>query len=133
MRALVLMLGLLASAVTTFPVFANPTVERGEYLVRGPAACGSCHTPQGPLTKNKNDRRIGPIAGMELAGQVYKEPFGQVSMFNITPGSRIATWKTSPPRATTQAEDNAVIDEREGEDEIPLKQFLQELKQDGLL
>ena len=92
MRALVLMLGLLASAATTFPVFANPTVERGEYLVRGPAACGTCHTPHGPLTKNKNDRRIGPIAGMELAGQVYKEPFGQVSMFNITPGSRIATW-----------------------------------------
>ena len=46
---------------------------------------------------------------------------------------RTPTWKTAPPRATTQAEDNAVIDEREGEDEIPLKQFLQELKQDGLL
>ena len=47
----------------------KPSVERGEYLVRGPAACGSCHTPMGPLTKNKNDRRVGPIPGMELAGK----------------------------------------------------------------
>ena len=40
---------------------AKPSVERGEYLVRGPGACGSCHTPVGPLTKNKNDRRVGPM------------------------------------------------------------------------
>lgn len=73
-------------------VSAKPSVERGEYLVRGPAACGTCHTPMGPLTKKKHDRRMGPIPGMELAGHVYQEPFGQVSMFNITPGSRIADW-----------------------------------------
>ena len=93
MRTLVVwMLGLLVSAATALPVYAEPTVERGEYLVRGPAACGSCHTPMGPLTKNKHDRRVGPIPGMEMAGQVYQEPFGQVSMSNITPGGPIATW-----------------------------------------
>ena len=71
---------------------AKPSVERGEYLVRGPGACGSCHTPVGPLTKNKNDRRIGPIPGMELAGHVFQEPFGQVTMTNLTPGGPIASW-----------------------------------------
>lgn len=73
-------------------ISAEPTIKRGEYLVRGPAACGSCHTPMGPLTKNKNDRRMGPIQGMELAGHVVQEPFGQVTMSNITPGGRIADW-----------------------------------------
>ncbi len=73
-------------------IYANPSIERGEYLVRGPAACGSCHTPIGPLTKNKKDRRVGPIPGMELAGHVIQEPFGQVTMTNLTPGGPIASW-----------------------------------------
>ena len=73
-------------------ISAKPSVERGEYLVRGPGACGSCHTPVGPLTKNKNDRRVGPIPGMELAGHVFQEPFGQVTMTNLTPGGPIASW-----------------------------------------
>ena len=73
-------------------IYANPSIERGEYLVRGPAAGGSCHTPIGPLTKNKKDRRVGPIPGMELAGHVIQEPFGQVTMTNLTPGGPIASW-----------------------------------------
>jgi len=73
-------------------ISAKPSIERGEYLVRGPGACGSCHTPVGPLTKNKNDRRVGPIPGMELAGHVFQEPFGQVTMTNLTPGGPIASW-----------------------------------------
>jgi len=71
---------------------AKPSIERGEYLVRGPAACGSCHTPMGPLTKNKNDRRVGPIPGMELAGHVGEDPFGQISYTNLTQGGPIASW-----------------------------------------
>ena len=35
-----------------YNISAKPSVERGEYLVRGPAACGSCHTPMGPLTNH---------------------------------------------------------------------------------
>tara|TARA_B100000686_G_scaffold189433_1_gene196131 strand:- start:300 stop:1208 length:909 start_codon:yes stop_codon:yes gene_type:complete len=73
-------------------ISAKPSIERGEYLVRGPAACGSCHTPIGPLTKNKNDRRVGPIVGMELAGHVIQEPYGQITMSNLTPGGTIANW-----------------------------------------
>ena len=73
-------------------ISAQPSIKRGEYLVRGPAACGSCHTPMEPLTNNKNDRRMGPIQGMELGGHVVQEPFGQVTMSNITPGGRIAEW-----------------------------------------
>ena len=70
-------------------ISAKPTVERGEYLVRGPATCGACHTPQGPLTKNKNDRRMGPIPGMELAGQVWIEKGMEISVSNLTPGGPI--------------------------------------------
>ena len=70
----------------------KPSIERGEYLVRGPAACGSCHTPMGPLTNDKNDRRVGPIPGMELAGHVEEDSFGQVTYTNLTPGGPIASW-----------------------------------------
>ena len=74
-------------------ISAKPSVERGEYLVRGPAACGSCHTPMGPLTKNKNDRRVGPIPGMEFAGHAEgDDSFGQVTYTNLTPGGPIASW-----------------------------------------
>ena len=76
----------------TTQISAEPSVERGEYLVRGPAACGVCHTPMGPLTKKKNDRRMGPVPGMELAGNVWEEEGMQITVANLTPGGRIATW-----------------------------------------
>ncbi|MBS1256452.1 MAG: Fructose dehydrogenase cytochrome subunit [Deltaproteobacteria bacterium] len=78
--------------LATNHVSAEPSVERGEYLVRGPAACGGCHTPMGPLTDNKHDKRIGPIPGMEMAGHVGGDPFGQVSYTNLTPAGPIAEW-----------------------------------------
>lgn len=63
---------------------AETPLERGEYLVRGIAGCGNCHTPLGP---------DGPVAGQELAGRLVE----QNDMFtaiapNITPASRIADW-----------------------------------------
>ncbi len=66
------------------PVLAGPSVERGEYIVRGPGACGSCHTPMGPQ---------GPIMAEELAGRVVEEneAFRAVAP-NLTPASRIAGW-----------------------------------------
>ena len=58
--------------------FAEPTLERGEYLVEGPAGCGNCHTPMGPK---------GPIEGMNLAGRlVEKNPQFTAIAPNITPG-----------------------------------------------
>ncbi|GGA00065.1 MAG: cytochrome C [Rhodobacteraceae bacterium] len=63
---------------------AEADLARGEYLVRGPAGCGNCHTPLGPE---------GPVAGMELAGRlVDKNPAFTAVAPNITPGGRIADW-----------------------------------------
>ena len=63
---------------------AEPSLERGTYLVEGPAACGNCHTPQGPE---------GPIAAMYLGGMMVEknEMFTAIAA-NITPGSRVADW-----------------------------------------
>ncbi len=65
-------------------VLAEPSLERGEYLVRGPAACGNCHTPQGPN---------GPDMSNEFGGfMVEKNDAFEAWAVNITPGSRVADW-----------------------------------------
>jgi mono/diheme cytochrome c family protein len=63
---------------------AQTPVERGEYLVRGPAGCGNCHTPMGPE---------GFIMAQELGGRLVEdnEQFTAIAP-NITPGSRVADW-----------------------------------------
>lgn len=63
---------------------AEPSVARGEYLVRGPGGCGNCHTPMGPN---------GPMMDYELTGRVVEdiEPFRAVSS-NLTPAGEIAKW-----------------------------------------
>lgn len=70
--------------VTSGPVLAETPQERGEYLVRGIAGCGNCHTPLGPT---------GPVEGQELAGRLVEknEAFTAIAP-NITPASRIAGW-----------------------------------------
>lgn len=42
--------GFLSSALifAATGVLTEPTLERGTYLVEGPAACGNCHSPMGP-------------------------------------------------------------------------------------
>ncbi|WP_171209364.1 MULTISPECIES: c-type cytochrome [unclassified Ruegeria] len=73
-----------ASVLLPLSAFAEPSVERGEYLVRGPAACGNCHTPQGPN---------GPDMSNELGGMmVEKNEMMEAWAVNITPGSRVADW-----------------------------------------
>ena len=63
---------------------AEISVERGEYLVRGPAGCGNCHTPKGPE---------GPDMANELGGfLVEKNPMFEAWAPNITPGGRVADW-----------------------------------------
>lgn len=77
---------LLAVLAVSFPFagLAEPNLERGEYLVRGPAACGNCHTPQGPN---------GPDMSNELGGMmVEKNDMMEAWAVNITPGSRVADW-----------------------------------------
>lgn len=63
---------------------ANSLLERGEYLVRGIAGCGNCHTPMGPK---------GPINEQELTGRLVEknEAFTAIAP-NITPAGRIAGW-----------------------------------------
>ena len=66
------------------PVTAETEIERGEYLVRGIAGCGNCHTPIGPE---------GFIMQQEFAGRLVEknEAFTAIAP-NITPSSRIANW-----------------------------------------
>jgi len=66
------------------PALADVSVERGEYLVRGPGGCGNCHTPMGPQ---------GFLLEQELAGRVVEDgPAFTAVAPNITPASRIADW-----------------------------------------
>jgi mono/diheme cytochrome c family protein len=78
-------LGALAGAVLAVPAVAETPEERGEYLVRGIAGCGNCHTPMGPE---------GFIMDQELAGRLVDDipdVFTAVAP-NITPGGRVAEW-----------------------------------------
>jgi mono/diheme cytochrome c family protein len=74
-----LALSLLATAA-----LAEASLERGEYLVRGPGGCGNCHTPLGPN---------GPVMDKELTGRVVEqsEAFTAVAP-NLTPAGDIASW-----------------------------------------
>ncbi|WP_050603406.1 cytochrome c [Ruegeria sp. 6PALISEP08] len=77
---------IIAISAISFPfaAMAEPSLARGEYLVRGPAACGNCHTPQGPN---------GPDMSNELGGMmVEKSDLMEAWAVNITPGSRVADW-----------------------------------------
>ncbi|WP_434053968.1 MAG: cytochrome C [Roseibium sp.] len=73
-----------AAGLLPASAFAEPSLERGEYLVRGPAACGNCHTPQGPN---------GPDMTNEFGGfLVEKNDAMEAWAVNITPGSQVAGW-----------------------------------------
>ncbi|NNK77373.1 MAG: c-type cytochrome [Litoreibacter sp.] len=61
------------------PALAETLLERGEYLVEGPAGCGNCHSPKGPDAK-------------PLSGWTITEPGFVAQAHNITPGGRIAAW-----------------------------------------
>ena len=78
---LALAFGFIAAAV---PAWAAPSLERGEYLVQGPAGCGNCHTPMGPqgfdMTKDLSGRLVD------------KNPAFTAIAPNITPAGRIAGW-----------------------------------------
>jgi mono/diheme cytochrome c family protein len=66
------------------PAAAETPLERGEYLVRGPAGCGNCHTPMGPE---------GFVMEQELGGRLVEdgEAFTAYAP-NITPGGTVAAW-----------------------------------------
>ncbi|NND70346.1 MAG: c-type cytochrome [Rhodothermales bacterium] len=63
---------------------AEPSLERGTYLVRGPSGCGNCHTPMGP---------DGFVNEMELAGRLVEDlPVFTAIAPNLTPAGPIAAW-----------------------------------------
>lgn len=63
---------------------AAPSLERGEYLVQGPAGCGNCHTPIGP---------DGPDMAHDLSGRLVEKNAGFTAISaNITPAGRVSGW-----------------------------------------
>ncbi len=72
------------AVVLAGPAGADPSVDRGEYLVRGPGGCGNCHTPMGPE---------GPVMAQELAGRLVEDnPAFRAVAPNLTPAGAIADW-----------------------------------------
>ncbi len=64
--------------------WAEPSLARGEYLVRGPMGCGNCHTPIGPN---------GPEMDRELTGRVVEDsPAFTAVAPNLTAAGEIAGW-----------------------------------------
>ncbi|KAA9009273.1 c-type cytochrome [Histidinibacterium aquaticum] len=73
-----------AAGLAAWGARAEPTLERGRYLVEGPAGCGNCHTPLGPE---------GPLMDQALAGRLVEEtPAFTAIADNITPGGAVADW-----------------------------------------
>ncbi|SMX24873.1 c-type cytochrome [Boseongicola aestuarii] len=63
---------------------AEPSIERGQYLVEGPAGCGNCHTPFGAQ---------GPDMTKNLAGCLVEEtPAFTAIAPNLTLGGRVSEW-----------------------------------------
>ncbi len=79
-----LVLTAMAGGALTVMAHAQATAERGEYLVRGPAGCGNCHTPIGA---------DGFVMDQELGGRLVEdiEAFTAYAP-NITPGGRVSEW-----------------------------------------
>lgn len=75
---------LLVAAASAGAAEAQSLEERGEYLVRGPAGCGNCHTPIGPE---------GFAVDQELGGRLVEdiEAFTAYAP-NITPGGAVGQW-----------------------------------------
>ena len=73
--------------VLSAAVQAETLLERGSYLMNSIAACGNCHTTQGP---------DGPVPGMEMAGMAnfFEIPEFTIHTPNITPDPEtgIGSW-----------------------------------------
>ena len=70
----------------------SATIERGRYLVYGPAHCSGCHSPKENLEKIANGEQL-PLQG----GYVFELPIGKIISPNITPDEEtgIGKWGDS--------------------------------------
>jgi cytochrome c553 len=76
---------------------AQSPVERGKYLFDSVAACGNCHTMQGPQ---------GPDLSRDLAGGLkFDEPFGVAYAPNITPDPETGIGKWTDAQIITAIRD----------------------------
>src|SRR5262245_23767358 len=72
---------------------AQPSVERGSYLVNGILTCGNCHSPKGPPAA---------IAGKDFSGGLrFDEPPFDVTAPNITPDPETGIGKWSDAEIRT--------------------------------
>lgn len=89
MRHHLITIWFLALAAVSFSASAETQLQRGKYLMEAVAACGNCHTPQGPK---------GPVAEKTLAGGLpFEEGAFKVYASNITPHKKtgIGRWTDS--------------------------------------
>jgi mono/diheme cytochrome c family protein len=64
---------------------AEPSLDRGTYLVEGPMACGNCHTPFG-------EAGLDPTKALGGRVVIDDEMLGTAIAPNVTPAGRVADW-----------------------------------------
>ncbi len=84
-------LALLGCALAATVAQAETRLERGRYLVESIAACGNCHTPQGPN---------GPVPGKTFAGGLpFEDKAFTTYASNITPDRETGIGKWTDAQA----------------------------------
>lgn len=77
-------LSALAFVLIPLTATAAPSLERGAYLVQGPAGCGNCHTPLGPQ---------GFDMSRDLSGRLVDKNADFTAIApNITPAGPVSGW-----------------------------------------
>jgi mono/diheme cytochrome c family protein len=73
---------------------ANPQIERGRYLVRGPGHCGACHSPRDQFGGEISERFLAGAESLEVGEGTNASSAGRVP--NITPhADGIGDWSES--------------------------------------
>lgn len=72
-------IGLASAGIWATGVFAEPSVDRGQYLVDGLAGCGNCHTPRNP--DGSFNMNLYLAGGFDLSSPPAFTTYGR----NITP------------------------------------------------
>jgi len=72
----------------------TPVLDRGRYLVRGPAHCGACHTPRDSFGGEIEDRFLAGADSLEIEPGSESSEVGRIP--NITPHEDgIGSWSES--------------------------------------
>jgi hypothetical protein len=82
---------LIATLALATSAAAQPSLERGDYLVNAVMACDGCHTPRGPTGFVMEKRFSG-------GSQTWDDPAYTVKGSNITPDPDPGIWKVERKR-----------------------------------